>query len=118
MKMDNVLPTLYKQQISYWWNFISSKEIHKAVWKSPDKKNCYQIDHMCINTKFRRSLLDVRVKPGADAASNHYLVMGKLQLKLRKHENIRVRLKYNVELLQDNTTQFTELSAETHDNHR
>ena len=77
----------------------------KAAWKSPDKKNCNQIGHMCINTKFRRSLLDVRVKRGADAASDHYLVVGMIQLKLRKHENIRVRWKYNVEHLQDKTTQ-------------
>lgn len=81
------------------------KEIHKTTWESPDKKTHNQIDHICINTKFRRSLLDVRVKRGADAASDHHLVVGKLQLKLRKHDNVRVRWKYNVESLQDKTTQ-------------
>ena len=80
------------------------KEIHKTTWESPDKVTHNQIDHICINTKFRRSLLDVRARRGADAATDHRLVVGKVQLKLRKHNNIRVRWKYNVEALKDKTT--------------
>ena len=81
------------------------KETHKTTWESPDKVTHNQIDHICINTKFRRSLLDVRVKRGADAASDHHLVVGKLQLKLRKHDSVKVRWKYNVESLQDKAVQ-------------
>ena len=34
-----------------------------------------QIDHICVSSRFRRSLLDVRVKRGADVASDHHLLM-------------------------------------------
>nr|XP_022308315.1 uncharacterized protein LOC111114318 [Crassostrea virginica] len=67
------------------------KEIHKTTWVSPDKVTHNQIDHICINTKFRRSLLDVRARRGVDAATDHRLVVGKVQLKLRKHNNIRCK---------------------------
>ena len=47
-------------------------------------------------------MLDVRVKCGADAASDHHLVVSKLQLKLKKCEvAISARTKFNVQLLQD-----------------
>ena len=43
-----------------------------------------QIDHIGINKMFRRSLQDVRVKRGADVASDHHLVTARLKLKLKK----------------------------------
>ena len=79
------------------------KNIHKATWVSPDHTTTNQIDHICINTKFRRSLLDVKAKRGADVASDHHLVTAKLKLKLRRHWNNQDgrRRKYNVSFLQD-----------------
>lgn len=55
------------------------KRIHKATWVSPD-----QTTHICINKKFRRTLLDTRVKRAADVASDHYLLTGTIKLKLKK----------------------------------
>uniref|UniRef100_A0A0L8I3E4 Endonuclease/exonuclease/phosphatase domain-containing protein n=1 Tax=Octopus bimaculoides TaxID=37653 RepID=A0A0L8I3E4_OCTBM len=59
------------------------KGLHKATCLTPDLKTQNQIDHICVSCKFRRSLLDVRVKRRADAASDHHLLFGKLQLKIR-----------------------------------
>ncbi|GFR93940.1 RanBP-type and C3HC4-type zinc finger-containing protein 1 [Elysia marginata] len=56
--------------------------IHKLTWYSPSDKN--QIDHIAINNTWRRSLLDVRVKRGADVGSDHLLVIASLRLKLRR----------------------------------
>ena len=55
------------------------REIHKTTWTSPDNVTNNQIDHICMhtNTKFRNSLLDVRVKRGADSASDHLWFLGK-----------------------------------------
>ena len=39
---------------------------------------------MVINSKWRRSLQDVRVYRGADANSDHYLVVATVGLKLRQ----------------------------------
>ena len=36
-----------------------------------------------VNSMWRRSLLDVRVRRGADASSDHHLVTAKVRLKLR-----------------------------------
>jgi len=46
-----------------------------------------QIDHFWISKKFRRSLQDVRVKRGADAATDHHLIVAKVKLKLKKYPN-------------------------------
>ena len=57
------------------------RRIHKATWVSPDHRTENQIDHICLSQKFRRSMQDVRVHRGADAASDHHLVLTKLKLK-------------------------------------
>ena len=79
------------------------KRIHKATWVSPDHTTENQIDHICISKKFRRSLQDVRVKRGADVASDHHLLTARLKLKLKKNktETTANRQKYNVSLLRD-----------------
>ena len=62
------------------------KPIHKKTWKSPDSKTETQIDHTSIDRKWRRSLLDVRVKRGADAATHHYLVISEIQIKFKAYK--------------------------------
>ena len=82
------------------------KRIHKATWVSPDQVTENQIDHMGINKMFRRSLQDVRVKRGADVASDHHLVTARLKLKLITNEVDQERRKgrYNVDYLKDQNT--------------
>ena len=58
------------------------KDIHKYTWISPNGIHKNQIDHILINLKWRSSLQDVKVMRSADASTDHYLVMAKLQLKL------------------------------------
>lgn len=79
------------------------KRIHKVTWVSPDSVTENQIDHVCINRKFRRSLQDVRARRGADVASDHQLVVSKVQLKLRRDTSRQKnrRPRYDVTLLRD-----------------
>jgi endonuclease/exonuclease/phosphatase family metal-dependent hydrolase len=51
-----------------------------------DGKTENQIDHITIGRKWRRSLLSVRVKQGADAVSDHYLV-AVFKTKLKAYNN-------------------------------
>ena len=89
-------------------SIFAHKRIHKATWVSPDHVTENQIDHFCITKKFRRSLQDVRVRRGADAASDHHLLTARLKLKLKRTDRQAAgRAKYNVNLLKDSTTQAT-----------
>ena len=51
------------------------RRIQNATWVSPDHRTENQIVHICISQKFRRSMQDVRVHRGADASSDHHLVL-------------------------------------------
>ena len=55
------------------------RAIHKATWVSPDGQTSNQIDHITIARKWRSSLLDVRIKRGADVTSDHDLLLGTLK---------------------------------------
>ena len=57
--------------------------IHKGTWKSPDGRTVTQIDHICVSSRWKSSLLDVRSYRGADIGSDHYLVGGRFRLRLR-----------------------------------
>ena len=62
--------------------------------------------HAVINNKWRRSLKDVHTCRGADAGSDHYLVVSRLKLCLRKapikHDRQR---RYNIARLKHEDTQ-------------
>ncbi|VDP46580.1 unnamed protein product [Schistosoma margrebowiei] len=61
------------------------KRIHKATWISSDHTTENQIDHICINKKFRRTMEGVRTRRGAVIASDHHLVVANSELKLKKN---------------------------------
>ncbi|CAG2233590.1 unnamed protein product [Mytilus edulis] len=65
---------------------MNLKQDDVSTWVSPNGKVKNQIDHILINKKWRSSLLDVKVKRGADVYSDHHLVIGKIRLKLRKNK--------------------------------
>ena len=83
--------------------------VHKYTWESPNGRDKNQIDHVVINGRYRRSLLDVRVMRGADANSDHHLVCAKLRLKLCRDTNQRrsQRKAYNMARLKDLQTRKT-----------
>ena len=84
------------------------RRIHKAAWVSPDHRTENQIDHICIGRTFRRSMQDVREQRGADAASDHHLVVARMKMKLKKREVKRsTRTQYNVDFLKDRVTTET-----------
>jgi hypothetical protein len=56
-----------------------------------------QIGHICISKNWRKSLLDVRNKRGADVGSDHHMIMGILKIYTsRGRKIISDRNKYDV----------------------
>lgn len=58
-----------------------SNSVQQMTWCSPNGRDRNQIDHLMINGMWRRLLLEVRVKRGADVGSNHHLVIAALKLR-------------------------------------
>nr|CAH8827448.1 unnamed protein product [Trichobilharzia regenti] len=84
------------------------KDIHKATWVSPDGQTKNQIDFISISRKWRRSLLDTKARRGADVGSDHYLVQGTIQIKLKAFRESgaadRPQAKFNTQKLKDQAT--------------
>ena len=59
-------------------------KIHKKTWKSPDGNKENEINCICISRRWRSALKDIKVCRGADVGSDHHLLRGKIQFKLRK----------------------------------
>ena len=85
------------------------KTIHKATWICPDGRSSNQIDHIAIGRKWRRSLIDLRVKRGADVASDHHLLLGIIKVKLRASQDriCTPQYKYNTQNLKSKETAET-----------
>ena len=69
-------------QLTIGGTLFEHKDIHEGTWRSPNGRTVNQIDHICISKRFEGSLMDVKVCRGADIGSDHYLVRGRLRIKL------------------------------------
>ena len=74
------------------------KEIHKLTWESRDNRTRTQIDHIMINQKWRSSLLDVKVRRGADLYTDHNLVIGTVKIKLKNYKAQQDKRPRNLQL--------------------
>jgi len=60
------------------------KNIYKGTWISPDGRHVNQIDHILVSARFKNCIQDIRTMRGADGDSDHYLVKGKMKIKMKK----------------------------------
>lgn len=78
---------------------------HKVTWMIPGRTTGNQIDHILIAKKWERIAHDVRSFRGANADTDHFLVMAKIKLKIIKGNNKRnVRRKWDIEKLRNKET--------------
>ena len=67
------------------------KDIHKVTWRSHDDKMCNQIDHILVDRRQCRNVCDVRSATAAETVSDHFLVKGKIRLKIKSREKTKKR---------------------------
>ncbi|EYC40230.1 hypothetical protein Y032_0623g762 [Ancylostoma ceylanicum] len=65
---------------------------HKLTWRSREGVDSAVLDYFLIPCRFRSSFQDIRVIRGADCGSDHYLVLAKVQLRLKKSERKSIAL--------------------------
>ncbi|CAG4954873.1 unnamed protein product [Colias eurytheme] len=93
--------------LSYFTASFSSKVPNIVLESVPIPANqAPRLNLLLINRKWRRSLLDVRVKRGADIDSDHMLLMAELRLKLAAHKTIseKTTALYNISKLEQPET--------------
>jgi hypothetical protein len=58
------------------------RNIHKYTWTYSDGKTHNQMDHILIDRRRHRNILDVRSFRGVDCDTDHYLVVAKVRERL------------------------------------
>jgi GTPase involved in cell partitioning and DNA repair len=65
-----------------------------------------QVDHICISQRWKKLLLDVRNKRGAEIGSDHHLIIGELRFHItHQKRKMMDRRKYDVDKLKQNEVQ-------------
>ena len=67
--------------------YFEKKNIHKAMWISPDGRTKNQIDHVLIDGRHCSDVLDVRSCRGPNVDSDHYLVKAVVKARVSTQHN-------------------------------
>ena len=86
---ERLLSMCSSNELKVGGSIFAHKHIHKGTWRSPDGSTVNQIDHICISWRWTSALQDVRVYHGTDVASDHYLLVAKLKMKLKCRDKSR-----------------------------
>ncbi|XP_008179458.1 craniofacial development protein 2-like [Acyrthosiphon pisum] len=84
--------------------YFPRKNIHKHTWVSPNELTKNQIDHVMISKKHMSCISNVRSYRGADADTDHYLIIAHFRIRLSskwKRSSKTYNSKFNVEILRD-----------------
>jgi len=71
-----------KMMVTNTW--FEHENRRRYTWKKPGDTGRYQIDYILVKQRYRNSVKNSRSYPGADADTDHNLVMAKIKLKLKK----------------------------------
>ncbi|KAK5648858.1 hypothetical protein RI129_003750 [Pyrocoelia pectoralis] len=80
------------QKMKIMSTYFKRKNIHKGTWIIPGRKETNQIDHVLIEEQEAGKIKNVRSYRGANADSDHFLVIAKLKLsKTEKKKELKER---------------------------
>jgi len=80
----------------------------RYTWKRPGDTGRFQIDYILIKHRYRNSVKNSRAYPGADANTDHNLVMAKIRLKLKKIPRSRNVKRWRLKELNSKKGRFNE----------
>ena len=75
--------------ISNTW--FQNRKSRLYAWRSPGDRTRNQIDYICVNERWRNSILDCKTYPGADIGSDHNPVVAKVRVILKKTKAAELR---------------------------
>jgi hypothetical protein len=104
MKMDRVVDFALGKNMCISSTYFSHKNFHKETWISPDGGTRNQIDHIIIDTRHAKDIIDVKTCRGADCDSDHFLVQARLRQRLttsKKANMGKKEIRYNTEALKE-----------------
>lgn len=79
--------------------YFTRKDTYKGTWLIPGSKETNQIDHILIDEKYANLVTNIRSYRGADANSDHFLIIAKIRkikLKRQNKNYIKPKPKYNM----------------------
>jgi endonuclease/exonuclease/phosphatase family metal-dependent hydrolase len=88
--------------------WFKQEKRRRYTWKAPGDRQRCQIDYILIKQRYRNSVKKASSYPGADADSDHNLVIMKTKLKLRKAKTKKTKKKWNVEKLKEREEHYRE----------
>ena len=94
--------------------FFPHKHIHQATWYPPDPSRApSNKDYILVKQRLMASVLDTIVFRGADIDSDHRLVVTSIRLKLQKKSKEKRGRRFDVKLLQEDSTKVNFLNTFT-----
>ena len=68
----------------------------RYTWRTPGDRERYQLDYIMVQQRYRNSVKNSCSYPGADADTDHNLVMMKTNIKLKKIRKAKPKMKWNL----------------------
>ena len=79
----------------------------RYTWKKPGDTGRYQIDYILVRQRYRNSVKNSRSYPGADADTDHNLVVMKINVMLKKIIKTSMKRKWDMKRLKTNEAAFS-----------
>ena len=79
--------TKHKVFITNTWFEHKMSALH--TWTSPDDNTTNQIDYIITSQRYRNTILNSKLYPGADCSSDHNLVVTRLRMRVNKIKNMK-----------------------------
>ena len=82
-------------------NMFEQHKRRRYTWISPADSKRYQIDYTLIQERLRNCLKNAKTLPGADTNSGQALLIGEVDIRLKKIRGRRVTKKFDMEKLKN-----------------